>query len=90
MSAVKRVELDSDRMAYIIPRGRWCHIIVLNVSVPKEEKIHYFKDSFYKKLECVFDKFHILYEKFYRIQCQSRQRRHSQTNNWKCEITLIY
>jgi hypothetical protein len=29
--AVKRVEFVSDRMSYIILRGRWCHIIVLNV-----------------------------------------------------------
>jgi hypothetical protein len=25
ISAVKRVEFDSDRVSYIIPRGRWCH-----------------------------------------------------------------
>jgi hypothetical protein len=29
-SAVKRVELVSDRMSYIIQRCRWCVIIVLN------------------------------------------------------------
>jgi hypothetical protein len=28
ISAVKRVEFVSDRMSYIILRGRWCHIIV--------------------------------------------------------------
>jgi hypothetical protein len=27
-----RVEFVSDRMSYIILRGCWCHIIVLNVS----------------------------------------------------------
>jgi hypothetical protein len=31
ISAVKRVEFVSDRMSYIILRGPWCHIIVLNV-----------------------------------------------------------
>jgi hypothetical protein len=31
VSAVKRVEFVSDRMSYIILRGRWCDIIVLNV-----------------------------------------------------------
>jgi hypothetical protein len=31
ISAVKRVEFVSDRMSYIILRGRRCHIIVLNV-----------------------------------------------------------
>jgi hypothetical protein len=50
ISAVKRVEFVSDRMSYIILRGRWCHIIVLNVHAPTE-------DSFYEELERVFDKF---------------------------------
>jgi hypothetical protein len=31
VSAVRRVEFVSDRMSYIILRGRWCDIIVLNV-----------------------------------------------------------
>jgi hypothetical protein len=32
LSAVRRLEFISDRMSYIILRGRWCNIIVLNVS----------------------------------------------------------
>jgi hypothetical protein len=36
MSAVRRVEFVSDRMSYIILRGRWCNIIVLNVHAPCE------------------------------------------------------
>jgi hypothetical protein len=35
---VKRVEFVSDRRSYIILRGRWCHIIVLNVHAPTEDK----------------------------------------------------
>jgi hypothetical protein len=31
LSAVRRVEFISDRMSYIILRGRWCNNIVLNV-----------------------------------------------------------
>jgi hypothetical protein len=32
ISAVRRVEFPhSDRMSYIILRGRWCNIIVVNV-----------------------------------------------------------
>jgi hypothetical protein len=31
VSAVRRVEFVSDRMSYIILRGRWCSIIVVNV-----------------------------------------------------------
>jgi hypothetical protein len=57
ISAVKRVEFVSDRMSYIILRGRWCHSIFLNVHVLKKDKIDDVKDSFYEELECVFDKF---------------------------------
>jgi hypothetical protein len=31
ISPVKKVEFVSNRMSYIILRGRWCNIIVLNV-----------------------------------------------------------
>jgi hypothetical protein len=44
-------------MSYIILRGCWCDVIVLNVYVPREDKINDMKDSFYEKLEHVFDKF---------------------------------
>jgi hypothetical protein len=44
-------------MSYIILRGRWYHIIVLKVHAPTEDKTDGVKDSFYKELECVFDKF---------------------------------
>jgi exonuclease III len=57
ISAVKRVEFVSDRMSYIILRGRWCHIIVLNVQAPKDDKIDDVKDSFYEEFESVFHKF---------------------------------
>jgi exonuclease III len=55
--AVKRAESVRDRMSYIILRGRWCHIIVLNVHTPTQDKTDDVKDSFYKELEHVFDKF---------------------------------
>jgi hypothetical protein len=57
ISAVSRVEFVSDTMSYIILRGRWCHIIVLNAHVLTEDKTDYVKDSFYKELKCVLDKF---------------------------------
>jgi hypothetical protein len=57
ISAVKRVQFVSDRMSYIILRGRWCHIIVLNVHAPTEDKTDDVKDSFYGELERVFGKF---------------------------------
>jgi len=56
VSAVKRVELVSDRLSYIVLRGRWCNIIV-NVHAPSEEKSEESKDSFYEELEQVFDHF---------------------------------
>jgi exonuclease III len=52
-----RVAFVSDRMPYIILRGHWCHIIVLNVHAPTEDKTDDVKDSFYEELERVFDKF---------------------------------
>jgi hypothetical protein len=57
ISAVKRVESVSDRISYIILRGRWCDIIVLNVHATTEDKIDDIKDRFYDELEQVFDKF---------------------------------
>ena len=46
VSAVRRVEFVSDRMSYIVLRGRWCNIIILNVHAPSEEKSDDLKDSF--------------------------------------------
>jgi hypothetical protein len=42
--------------SYIKLRGCWCHIIVLNVHAPTEDKSDDVKDT-YEELECVFDKF---------------------------------
>ena len=56
-SALKRVEFVSDRVSYIVVRGRCCNIIVLNVHAPSKEKSDESKDSFYEDLEQVFDHF---------------------------------
>jgi len=37
VSAVTRVEFVSDKVSYIVLRGCWCNIIVLNVHAPSEE-----------------------------------------------------
>jgi hypothetical protein len=72
ISAVKRAEFVSDRMSYIILRGRWCHI-VLNIHAPTQDKIDNVKDSFCEELERVFDKFPKYHENSVRrFQCQSR------------------
>jgi hypothetical protein len=47
ISAVKRVEFVSDRMSYIILRGRWCRIVVLNVHAPTEDKTDDVKERFH-------------------------------------------
>jgi hypothetical protein len=57
ISAVKRVEFINDRTSYIILRGHWFHIIVLNVHAPTEDKTDDVKDSFYEELERIFDAF---------------------------------
>jgi hypothetical protein len=44
-------------MSYIILRGCWFNIIVLNVPAPTEDKTDDVKDNFYEELECIFDKF---------------------------------
>ena len=52
--AVNRVEFVSDRLSYIVLRGCWGNIIVVNVHAPSEAKIEESKDSFYEELEQVF------------------------------------
>jgi hypothetical protein len=50
-------------MSYVILRGHWCDIIVLNVHVPTEDEIDYMKDNFYEELEYEFHrypKYHIV------------------------------
>ena len=50
--AVKREELVSDRMSYIVYvglSGRWCAIIVLSVQYPIKDTSNDAKDNFYKE-----------------------------------------
>jgi len=57
VSALKRVEFVSDRLSYTVLRGRWLHIILVNVHAPSEEKSDEAKVCFYEELEQVFDYF---------------------------------
>jgi hypothetical protein len=57
ISAVRRVEFVSDRLSYIILRGRWCNIIVVNVHAPCQDTSDDIKDSFSEELGHVFDQF---------------------------------
>jgi hypothetical protein len=53
-------------MSYIIQRGSWCDIIVLNA--PAVDKVDDIKDSFYEELKCILNKFPKLHAKmFYEI-----------------------
>ena len=45
VSAVKRIEFVSDRLSYIVLRGRWLHIVFANMHAPSEEK-NELEDSF--------------------------------------------
>ena len=54
LSAVKRVEFVSDRILYIVLRGRWYSIVVLNVHAPSEVKSDDSKHSFYEELVHIF------------------------------------
>jgi len=51
---VKRVEFVSDRVSYLVPRGHWFNIIVLNVHALSEEKSDDSKYSFYDEIEQAF------------------------------------
>jgi hypothetical protein len=49
------VEIVSDILSYIILKGRWRIIIVLNALAPTEGKDDGMKDSFYEELEQMLD-----------------------------------
>ena len=53
-SLVKRIEFVSYRISYVVLRGRWCNIIVLNVHEPSKEKSDNSEYSFYEELGQVF------------------------------------
>jgi exonuclease III len=55
VSTIKRVEFLSARMSYIVLRGRWYNIIVLNAHSPTEEKGDDLKDSFHDELEVPYE-----------------------------------
>ena len=56
-SAVKKIEFISDRLSYLILRGRWYDIIVINTHAPIEDKDDLINDSFYEDLEETLDQF---------------------------------
>jgi hypothetical protein len=57
ISAIMRAESVNEIKSNIILRDRRCHIIVLNMYVPIEDKTDDVQASFYEEVECVFNKF---------------------------------
>jgi hypothetical protein len=57
ISTVKRVEPVSDRMSYIIVRGRWFHIIVLYIHATTVDTVDDVEDRLYEELKCVYNNF---------------------------------
>jgi hypothetical protein len=51
----RRADFVRDRMTNTILSVRWCDIIVLNVHAPTEDETNNMKNSFYEKLDHVFD-----------------------------------
>ena len=86
VSAVKRIEFVSDRLSYIVLRGRWLHIILVNVRAPSEEKSEVLKDSFYEESEEVFDHFPKYHRKILLRDFNAKVGRgYFQANNWTGE-----
>jgi hypothetical protein len=48
VTTIKRAKFASDRVSYIVLRGRWCDITVLNVLAPSEDKRNDSKYSLYE------------------------------------------
>jgi hypothetical protein len=69
-------------MAYIVLKGRWCNITLLNVHTPREEKkSEDSKENSYEKLEQVFDNFPKCHMKILlEILMQKWERKYFQTN----------
>jgi len=86
ISGVKRVEFISDRMSYIVLKGRWCNSFVLNMHARSEEKSVDSKDSFLEELEqgffYRFPKYHMKIQLVdFNEKC--REREYFQSDNWK-------
>ena len=66
----------NDRVSYIVLRGCWCNIIVLNVYAPNEDKSDDSNDSFYEELEQVLDHFS-------KYSVKIGERNYFQIDNWE-------
>jgi hypothetical protein len=62
LSAVKTAEFASDRVPYIVQRGRWCNITILKVYASSEKRSDFSKDSFAEELLCSYIIIFALYQ----------------------------
>jgi hypothetical protein len=60
---------------HIVLRGCWCHIIVLNIHAPTEEKTDDVKDSFYEECERMFVIFCKYHMKILLRDCNAKEGR---------------
>lgn len=56
-SAVRSVQFVNNRMSYIVLRGHWVYINVLNMNAPIGDKSDNSKDSSDEELQQVFNQF---------------------------------
>jgi hypothetical protein len=59
VSAVKKLKFVSVRMSYIVLRGCWCDIIILNMNAPSVEKTDDSKGGFCEQVFNHFPKYHM-------------------------------
>jgi hypothetical protein len=85
-----RVEFVTDRVSYIVLRGRSCNIIVLTVHAPSEDKSDDSTVSFYEELEHGFYHFPTYHMKIIlgdfnaKVERERERERESfQTDNWE-------
>ena len=54
LSAMREVQFVSDRISYIILKGKLHDFVIVNIHGPTEDKNNKMKDEFYEELECVY------------------------------------
>jgi hypothetical protein len=82
-SVVKRVEIVSDMMSYIVQSGSWHDKIVLNVHAPAEDESDDKKERFYEELGHVFGQLPKYIEILLRLEHKSRKDVSKQTRGNK-------
>jgi hypothetical protein len=69
ISAVKRVQFFDERISYIIFTDCCCHINLLNIHAPTEDRTDDVKDSFYEEWNMCLINLINVHENSVRFQC---------------------